>query len=41
MAAAAGHKVVHKGVVDETVRNGTRAARRFSLEDDEGEPRPE
>ena len=36
VATAAGHKVVHKGVVDETVRNGTRAARRFSLEDDEG-----
>lgn len=35
VATAAGHKVVHKGVVDETVRNGTRAAQRFSLEDDD------
>jgi len=35
VATEVGHKVVHRGVVDETVRNGTRAAQRFSLEDDE------
>ena len=35
VATESGHKVVHRGVVDETVRNGTRAAQRFSLEDDE------
>ena len=34
VAPDAGHKVVHRGVVEETVRNGTRAAQRFSLEDD-------
>ena len=34
VAPDAGHKLVHRGVVDETVRNGTRAAQRFSLEDD-------
>lgn len=35
VATVAGHKLVHRGVVDETVRNGTRAAQRFSLEDDD------
>lgn len=35
VAPDSGHKLVHRGVVDETVRNGTRAAQRFSLEDDE------
>lgn len=35
VATVAGHRVVHRGVVNETVRNGTRAARRFSLEDDD------
>ena len=35
VAPDAGHKLVHRGVVEETVRNGTRAAQRFSLEDDE------
>ena len=35
IATQPGHKLVQRGVVDETVRNGTRAAQRFSLEDDE------
>ena len=35
VATQPGHKLVHQGVVEETVRNGTRAAQRFSLEDDE------
>lgn len=35
VATTAGHKLVHRGVVEETVRNGTRAAQRFSLEDDD------
>jgi hypothetical protein len=35
VAPESGHKLVHRGVVDETVRNGTRAAQRFSLEDDD------
>ena len=35
VATNAGHKLVHRGVVEETVRNGTRAAQRFSLEDDD------
>ncbi len=35
IAAEPGQRVVTRGVVDETARNGTRAAQRFSLEDDE------
>lgn len=35
VATEAGHRIVLRGVVDETVRNGTRAAQRFSLEDDD------
>lgn len=35
IATVAGHHVVHRGVVNETVRNGTRVAQRFALEDDE------
>lgn len=40
VATQAGHKLVHRGVVDETVRNGTRAAQRFSLEDDDAPDTP-
>ena len=35
IATEPGQHVVMRGVVDETARNGTRAAQRFSLEDDE------
>ena len=35
IAAEPGQRVVMRGVVDETARNGTRAAQRFALEDDE------
>ncbi|GCB06466.1 DUF3005 domain-containing protein [Ralstonia sp. SET104] len=41
VAPDAGHKLVHRGVVDETVRNGTRAAQRFSLEDDDAPDAPD
>ncbi|MCO5397443.1 DUF3005 domain-containing protein [Ralstonia soli] len=40
VATEAGHKLVLRGVVDETVRNGTRAAQRFSLEDDDAPDTP-
>ncbi|MBB0022534.1 DUF3005 domain-containing protein [Ralstonia pickettii] len=35
IAVQPGQRVVMRGVVDETARNGTRAAQRFSVEEDE------